>query len=663
VKYSANILISTALQRGVLALLCLTITEVMAADIKAFNMTGVDHELVLRYFLDKQSTSQSGSKTQYTSRPTFQEEYRINTQSYIFHPNLLSMDLGANILLDQSRFETLDAENSNREQLLGYNARLDFLKSKPYPASVYYIKDNPTVSVGIGDRILLQSTRYGIDLALLEQISPVKITFNAGRQTTKGDGFDLTTDEASEHARLAFYRAYGKGNYAQLSHQLNNRDSNSGSTGLPIEARTTSNTSTFFDSKNLFGGKGQAQLITNVAYTTQEEFPKREELRAFPVLNWQHNEKINSFYRFLYTDSEEETNTINQKVFTSGFGYSDQQTNGHADLHLENSKNTGTDFQSKGINYSINHTIPVGIGSVTAGYSGGLDYRDQVSDSAVFTVFGEEHEMIGTTPINLNRQFIIDSSIVVSNIARTQIYIEDQDYRVLRVGSTSQIQRLDNGNILNGQLVLVDYEYLTGGTFAYDLTNNNIRLQWNPSNFYELYIRYLESKQELREGDPTIPLNSINRMTYGAKADHPMLNGITLGGEAYIQDHEEDINSFLLKYLDAYIDLPLPRLTTLRFTTRRQLIDNEQSVEDVDLTAYILRLLARPWLRTQLSYEVNYEEDTGGTLNRLQKVQRLQLRWAYRQLTLSGNIFYSSVTQGTIENDRLSVRLNLVRTF
>lgn len=662
-KHSANTLILTALQRGVSALLFLTITEVMAADIKAFNITEVDNELVLRYLLDKQSTLQSGSKTQYVARPTFQEEYRIDTRGYMFHPNLLSMDLGANILLDQSRVETLDAENSDNEKLLGYNARLNFLKNKPYPATVYYIKDNPSVSLGIANTLLLQNTKYGVDLALLEQVSPVKITFNAWHQTTKGNSLDLTTDEVIEHARLQFYRAYGSGNHAQLSHQINNRDSNSGSTGLPIEERTTSNTTTNFDSKNLFGGSGQAQLITNVAYTTQEEYPRREELRAYPILNWQHNEKINSFYRFLYTDSEEETVDINQNLFTSGFGYSGKRTNGHAGIQLENTENTGTNYENKGINYSIDHTIPVGFGTVTAGYTGGLDYRNQVSGSAVLTVFGEEHEMIGTTQVNLNRQFIIDSSIVVSNISRTQIYIEDMDYRVLRVGSTSQIQRLANGNILDGQIVLVDYEYLTGGTFAYDLTNNNVRLQWNPSDFYELYIRYIESKQELREGDPTIPLNSISSMTYGLRADHPLLNGITLGGETYIQDHEEDINPFLLKYLDAYIDLPLSGLTKLRFSARRQLIDNENSVEDVDLTAYIMRLLARPWLRTQLSYEFNYEEDTGGSLNRLQKIQRLQLRWAYRQLSFSGNIFYSNTTQGTVEQGRLTVRFILARSF
>ena len=663
-KQSANILCLTAMQCRVITLLCLIVTDVIGAKIDAFRLTDVNSELALRYLYDEQTFYSSGIKTQQDIRPTFQQEYLIDTESYIYHPNLLTMDLGASFLLDQSRVETLNAENSNNEKLLGYNARLDFLKNKPYPASLYYTKSNPSVSLGVGGRFLTENIRYGVDLALLQPISPVQITFNAYNQTIKGEGFDQLTDDSVEHVNLRLDRAYGNGNTVDLTYQVNNRDSRSGSPGLPIQERTTSNTSTFFNSKNLFGNSRQVQLNTQVSYTTQEEFPRRKELNAYPTINWQHNDKVNSFYRFFYTDSEEESQNIKQKLFTSGFGYNDnKQTYGSADIHIEDNKSTGLQYQSRGANYAINYNQPVAIGSINAGYSGAVDYRDQTAESAIFTIFGEEHELPGTTQVNLNRQFIVDSSIVVSNTGRTQIYVEGIDYRVLRVGSTSQIQRLASGNILDGQIVLVDYDYQTGGTFAYNLINNNLQLQWNPSRFYELYIRYRDSQQKLREGNPTVPLNSINSYTYGGKATQALLSGITLGGQAYIQDHNEDINPFLMHYLDAFIELPLPRVTKLRLSTRRQLIDNENSDEDVDLTAYLLRLQARPWLRTQMNYEYNYETDTGGSLKRLRRIQRLQFRWAFRQLSLSANAYYTQEKQGITDRDRWSIRVNLMRSF
>jgi len=664
VKHNANILCLTVTQRWVIALLCFTVMDVMATEIDTFRVTNVDSELALRYLYDEQTFYSSGTKIQQDIRPTFQEEFVVDTKGYIYHPNLLSLDLGASFLLDQSRVETLTGENNNSEKLLGYNARLDFLKNKPYPASVYYTKTNPSVSVGVGGRFLLENTRYGVDLALMEAISPVQITFNAYRQSASGEGSDQLTDDVVDHTNLLLYRGYGEGNYAQLSYQTNDRDSRSGSPGLPIQERTTSNTSTYLDTKNLFGSNNQAQLLINAAYTTQKEFPRREELRAFPVLNWQHSDKVNSFYRLLYTDSNEESQKIKQKIFTSGVAYNDNdRIYGSADIHIEDSKNTGLDFQSRGANYQINYTMPVAIGSITAGYGGAVDSRDQTAEKAIFKVFGEEQKLVGTTQVNLSRQFVADATIIVSNISRTQIYEENLDYRILRVGSTSQIQRLSAGRILDGQLVLVDYDYLTGGTFAYDLVNNNAQLHWNLLNRYELYIRYNDSQQKLREGDPTIPLNSINSYTYGGSTAQPMLNGITLGGQAYVQDHNEDINPFLLHYLDAYVDFQLPRLTKLRLLTRRQQIDNEKSVEDVNLTAYLFRLQARPWLRTQMNYEYNFETDDGGSLKRELRIQRLQFRWAFRQLSLAANAYYTQEKQGFTERDRWSIRVTLLRSF
>ncbi len=647
-----------------MALLCLASTVVISTEIDTFRLTDSNSELALRYLYDEQTFYSSDIKTQQDIRPTFQEEFNIDTKSYIYHPNLLSMDLGGSLLLDQSRVETLNAENSNKEQLLGYNARLDFLKNKPYPASVYYTKSNPSATVGVGGRFLLENIRYGVDLALLESISPVQVTFNAYRQSAFGEGFEQLTDDIVDHTNLRLYRAYGKGNHVQLTYQTNVRDSRSGSPGLPIQERTTSNTGTFFDSKNLFGKDGQAQLITNIAYNTQEELPKRKELRAYPILNWQHSDTINSFYRFLYTNSEEDLQKINQKLFTSGFGFNDnKRTYGSADIHIEDSKNTGIDYQSKGASYQINYTMPVPIGFFTAGYSGNIDSRDQEAESGIFKIFGEEQTLTGTTQVNLNRQFIVDSTVVVYNTGSTQFYVEDLDYRLLRVGSTTQIQRLAAGNIKDGEVVLVNYDYQTGGTYAYDLVGNNAQLQWNLSNHYELYIRYNNSQQKLRKGDPTIPLNSVNSYTYGGTASQPLLSGISLGGQAYVTDHNEDINPFLLRYLDAFIDLPLPRLTKLRLSTRRQLIDNENSIEDVDLTAYLLRIQARPWLRTQMNYEYSIESDVGGSLKRELQIQRLQFRWAFRQLSFSADAFYTQEKQGFTNRDRWSIRANLLRSF
>ncbi len=646
-----------------MGLLCLVSLDLMAADIKAFTMTDVESELLFRYLFDEQTFFQSESKIQQDTRPTFQEEYRINTRSYVFHPNLLSMELGASLLLDQSRIETLDDSNSNNETLYGLNARLDFLKKKPYPMSFFYNRQNPSISIGLGGRFLQENIKYGTELALLQPISPVQISVNAWRQTINGGGFEQITDDDLGHADIRFYNAYGKGNHAQLTYQVDNRDSRSGSPGLPIQARTTSTTSAYFDSQNLYGDQQQIQLISNISFNTQVEFPRRKELRINPFINWQHNDNLRSFYRINYNQSEEEDNDIKQSSVISGVGYNSKDQIASMDIHAENNTATTIDFRNAGLNYTYNHNRPIDTVNLQFSYSGSADIRDQVSEDALFQIFGEEHDMIGTTPVTLNQLFIDTTTIEVWNTVRTQLFIENIDYRILEIGSQTQIQRLSSGNITDGQTVLMDYSYQTGGTFSYELISNNMQLLWKPSRFYEMYVRYQDSQQNLRDGAPTIQLNSVNSLTYGINADRPLLNGINLGGEMYFVNHREDINPFTFESYDAYIELPLPRLTSLRLSARRQLVDNENSPEDVDLNGYILRLQSRPWLRTRLNYEASYETDTGGSLNRELFIHRLQFHWAFRQLSLLADAYYSEEQQGLTDRERWAITFTLRRTF
>ena len=652
------------LHLALLVLLYLYSGNVMAIDsIQAFKMTDIDSQLELRYLLDEQSYFHSGIKSQQNRHPTFQEEFSVQTQNYIYHPNMLSIDLGANLLLDQSRYQTLNQEYTSEDELLGYNTRLNFFKKKSVPVSLYYDKQNPSVSLGLGGRYIQENRKYGIDMEVLEPLSPVQISLKAHRQTMLGEGLGQITDNETEHVNLRLYSNYGSGNHVRLSHQLNNRISSSGSTNLPINSRTTSTATTSFDSKNLFGKLRQVQLINNISYSTQEEYPKREELRFSPILNWQPDPAFNSFLRFNYSDTDEETTNTQQKDFIGGVGYSKLNNSASLDLHGEENKSSSIEYQNTGLNFKASHHRPLSTGKLKLSYGIGLNQHEQTSSRSIAEVFGEQQTLTATTSVTLRRENIETTSLIVSNIDRSQIYIENLDYRIIIIGNQTLIQRLAGGNITDGQLVLVDYSYQTGGDFAYDMISNNIQLKWMPTPFYDLYIRLQDSQQKLREGDPTTPLNSATNISTGVRAEQPLLIGINLGGEANFIDHKEDINSFTEQNYSAFIKVPLPLVTNMQLSLRHQLTDNKNSEEDVDLIAYLLRLRSRPWLRAQLNYEYSYENDTGGSLDRLLKIQRMQLKWAYRQLTLSADAYYSTEEQGDFRGEHWTIKCNLLRRF
>lgn len=178
-----------------------------------------------------------------------------------------------------------------------------------------------------------------------------------------------------------------------------------------------------------------------------------------------------------------------------------------------------------------------------------------------------------------------------------------------------------------------------------------------------MYLRYAKSNQQLLEGSPTIQLNSINRSSVGIRADKPLQNGMNLGGEALYENNNEDINPYIKQNYDAFIQLPLPKLTDLRLSARQMRVDNESSVEDVDLNGYILRITSQPWLRTRVSFESSYEEDTGGSVDRLLRSHRLQAGWRIRQLNVNFSAYYSVEEQGDIERERWAVKLVARREF
>jgi len=635
-------------------------------DKQGINITDVEGFLAVRYFYDEQEISNLGNSQQYDVRPTHQQELTLNAEGYIYHPNFLSMDLGGSLLLDQSKFESDQGNNSADEELVSFNTRLDFLKKKPYPFSIYYDKQNPSVSTGLAGRFIQENIKYGFDFALLNPVTPVQITIKAFKETSDGEGFEQIIDETKEQALLKLYYPYGNGSHVQLTHQQNILDSRSGSPDATIVEQLVTTTSTNVDTKNRFGSKNNIHLTTNISNRERDQYPVQTELTVSPNLTWNHSESLDSYYKLNYSDSVVDDIESEQKQIIAGVGSHSDDYSAGLNVRGEQIHATGIDYDNTSLNYNISNKIKFNSSEVKLNYKGNYEIRNQSADSNndVFAVFGEEHTLEGTTPVDLLRANIVEASIEVWNENRTEPFDINVDYRIIQIGDQTQIQRLIGGSILDGQVVVVDYDYITGGTFGYDITGHNVDATWSVLRRYDLYARYRNTEQSLRDGSPdNVSLNSVESTTYGIKTERVLLNGMKIGGEIYRQNHQEDISPFIKDNLDYYIEIPLSKQTNIRFSGRKVIKDNEFSDEDTDLDGYILRIKSRPGLRVTSSFESSYEKDTGGTVERLLQTHRLLVRWRMRQLKFDASIRYSDEEQGPIVRDRWEAKLELRRDF
>jgi hypothetical protein len=643
---------------GMVTAICYIPTIGWAQEFAPFRLTGMEGYFSLRYLLDDFSF---GGVSQ--SRSTYEEELFLLTHSYIYHPNFLKLDLGGGPLFVQNRYESGGERSTANNILYNLTGRLTFLEQKPYPLILFYERLNPSVTLGLAERFIQTNTRYGLNFSLRPPLSPVLLNVEAFRLRSEGSGLQRVVDETIDQATLRAFRSFGPDNYAQISYQWNHQASRSGSPNLPLLQTTTTTHTADFNSRFTFGSYRQFHLTNTASFVTQQEFPSRRDLRIGTDLRWEHSETLRTFYRYtLLTSRVEEVSTTNQTA-TVGLNHRLYQSLFTTlDLHGEDNRTTGLTLRTYGAAATFNYRKRIPYGSLQLSYAARYDRRDSQATVAQAPVFGERQVLSGTIPVTLANEHVIASTVVVSNAARTQTFVEGNDYRLIVIGTQTQIQRLIAGNILDGETVLVDYAFQTSGTFVHTIFDQNYQANLTLFKHFHLFARYRTAPQRLVSGTPTLPLNSVRSTLYGGSVDLPLW-GMVVGGEAVQEDHREEFSPFRRESYDLFIQIPLPLSSSLRVSGRRVLVDNLRTLEDVDLIGGSVVFQSYPWFGARVTSEASYEEDTGGTIPRQTLRGTLRAEWRIRQLILRAEGQHGRERQGEHEREITSVKVELRREF
>lgn len=645
----------------------LSAMPVWAEEIAPFRFTSIDGEVGMRYYYDEQLSGTSGSSKTGETRSTLEEEVFIRTRGYVYHPNLLKVEIGGGPLLVQSNVASGGLSNSSQDSLYNFTTRLDFLEQKPYPFSFYYEHLNPSVYTSTTSRFLQENNKVGASAALRRPGASANYSVDAFRASSKGNGIDQIVDDETEQATLRIDHSMGASKNGQLLYQTNNQTSRSGSTGTTILPTTSLSNTLNYNTKMLFGKKKNVSF-NNVASYVDQEFKNssgtinRGDLRISPDLRWQHNEKTDSFYRLNYVDSKDNGITTRNRSAAIGVNQRPNDVFSRSvDMRVEENQTTGFMYSAQSVGGIVKYVRKLDRGEMRLSYAARYDRRDQQAALSQIPVTGEQITLTGTTGVALSRDYVVTSTIVVSNLSRTQTYSSTTDYRIVVLGARTEIERRASGSILDGQQVLVDYEYQTGGSLDYSMLSQNAQASWTLDKYYNFYARLNTTSSTVNSGTSTLPLNSGSNWSTGARADLPLKNDYRIGGEIVYEDYQQNLSPYIRDSVEGYLEMPLPYLSTLRLSTRQVRVDNISSSEDVDLRGIMLRIRSHPWYRTNLTIELNMEEDTGGSLQRKHTSAATTLSWRIRRLLLGAEARTSRELQGTFERDRTLIRFYLTR--
>ena len=645
------------------ALLCLA-GGGQAAEIAPYRLTGIDGYVTLQYVDDNQSTSQPGATARSRqAQAGFRNEIFVMTHSYIYHPNLLLLDIGGGPVLHGESY-TGDADVTRaRGVLYNFSARATLLRDKPYTGSLFFSHLNPAVNVAPGQVITQENSRYGFDFSLLTAASPVPFQSSFTRTHIQGRGADRLIDDRIDQFNLTLSRSYGLLGSTQLQYQTMGQISQSGSQNLPIQTSTSNNQTIYIDTRLQFGDQRQYDLANVVSFNTQDyafeagNFPEHRDQRFMLDLRGRHTDKLHSYGFFNYNHSSQgELDSVMQAA-SAGLSYW-PLPGLETSLGVRGDSNQTRQFssQSKGLDGSARYELPLPLGTAQASYAVRYDVREQQAETTQSRILGERINLNSITATALAHPYVVSGTPLVSNASRTQTFAAGVDYALSVVGTETRLQRLVGGNILDGEAVLVDYAYEVGGTYAYNQFDQSMSLSWNFLHYVNAYVRHYSSNPRLSSGLPTFPLNEVKSSIYGLRTNLPFNPGvaITLGGGIERENRRETVSPYRRAADDLFIqtDKPLFGLGQLRASVHRSRIEYAAAAQNSDLHGHELRFWSRHWFGIDLTAALSGERDDAGVIPRSRKDGSIGMQWQERKFTLTSSLVRSREIQAGIERQR-----------
>jgi len=644
-----------------------------AQKVAPFRLTDFWAYLELSYRLDQVNNKSTGVETD-VDDDRRQIEFGASTTSYVYHPKLLQMRLAGSLLSDRQsivRQQTVlssgsvELSHENRKDLLvNLDATLRFLKDKPFPTTFTYIRENPIVSTGVEGSFTQQTERMALDFQLRD-VLPFHLALNASRGWAFGESLDRVIDNSTERVNVKARKAFSPGNRLTFDYDTSVQESRNGDPRRPIQETVRKTERVLLATASRFGSDDQVRFDQTFRVNRRDE-PDVTDINFSPLLRWMHGPSWETTYRYDFSQSERPESDFENRTegLSASVRYSPSlKFNGLILTDFDRSNEVDRLSQNaRGISGQANIKHDTSVGQLSM--SMGLGYRldDRVSESPLVIIEEEPVTFVGTAPIPLSRDFVVAGTVIVRNATGTQTFIENVDYLLSELGSTTRIERIISGSILDGETVLVDYEAETGGTFEYSQVNQNLSADFRFARFHSIFFRYHSSRQNLQSGSPTLPFNSVEAFEVGLREQIPLRSsGAQISGEARYRRQDEDINPFDQASILLSIQAPLSSKVRMTASVSRHLVDNFLSDEDSDLTTFNANITWQAWRNLTIRADGIYNKDTGGTVLRSNTQWKVTAQWRYRKISLNLDSRYRRQQQGDLDNDHYEFWLRIRR--
>ena len=426
----------------------------------------------------------------------------LQTQGFVYHPNLVSFDLSGDIGWGWNRSSSRSpgyAHNTkDSQQLMRYLAQFNFLSAKPYNGYFFATQDHTYSDYGSFNTYTVDRVRYGG--VVNYNTDRVTMTADAGYRNEQDSGVTDSTEISETYFNFfgTDHRQSGQTTLTYHMNQFDNTVNNSFSPTNQVASTSSSLNQTvgLSDSETL--GAHQQIVATTGASFSESDYSGQQlqNVTANENVNVTHTPTLDSFYSVDYSHNQLHPVTDSTVQGICGVRHHlyeslTSQVDTHGNYQDYSGAGSSATYDRYGFGVSENYTKKLGTwGRLNIGAGSVADHQDQNSSGAVLTTIDEPHQLnLVGSPTYLDHPYVILSSVVVKGPGGipTQLNV---DYQLVEVGDLTQVLLVPTSAILHsGDVVKVTYESDALYTASFDSLNATAQIRLDLFNKFGFYGR------------------------------------------------------------------------------------------------------------------------------------------------------------------------------
>ncbi len=451
----------------------------------------------------------SNTRTEDTRHNAFllRSEVGVRVAGRVYDPKFLRFSLGGLLGVTYA--------NADFEPYPGYDVSLNFLPEHAYPITFYALQARERgVLERFGPSPIVQTDRkvFGANLGL--SLPALIGALRVNRSYLETDGLNSDTLELRDSVSLGFRHTPSRRfrtRFNYVSEWVDQERSEAEDQLFRLQTFLLQNTIASAPSDVLSG----VDLHTNLSVFDRTGTSPYRTLTLSEDIRWFPAPELRSRTRYEFSRYEASRDSARHSLGQSFTHYLYESLTTILAGRMSRDELSDGKIRQVGGSLDLRYQKSIPIGMLILQYRGGLERQENNLESATVPVIGEEVTLSIDVVTLLSQQDVVSDSVVVSNADRTTIYDEGLDYRLIRRDRLVEIRRIPGGRILEGDTVLVDYEYQTAPDLTFDTTQHLMSVELYLVEALRLYVRKLTVDQDVVYGDPGRALQDSDDLVLG----------------------------------------------------------------------------------------------------------------------------------------------------